>query len=261
MTTGTTTTPASAARMPHWPYPRVVAHRGGGALAPENTLAAIDTGARLGLKMIEFDAKLSADDVVFLLHDDKVDRTSNGRGAAADMTYAELAALDAGSWFDGRFSGERMPTLAQVQARCAALGLAANIEIKPCAGRERATGRAVADEAAQRWRHAPVPPLLSSFSFDALAAARAAQPELPRGLLFGAVPADWREQTEALACVSLHADHRKLDARLVGEIKAAGLFMLAYTVNDRERARALAQWGVDAICTDRIDLIGADFLS
>lgn len=259
--TTTGTTAASADGTPRWPYPRIVAHRGGGALAPENTLAAIDTGAGLGLKMIEFDAKLSADGIVFLLHDDTVDRTSNGRGAAAGKTYAELSALDAGRWFDARFSGARMPTLAQVHTRCTALGLAANIEIKPCPGRESATGRAVADEAAQLWRHAALPPLLSSFSFDALAAARDAQPDLPRGLLFGAVPADWREQTDALACVSLHADHRKLDARLVADIKAAGLFILVYTVNDPERARTLAQWGVDAICTDRIDLIGADFLS
>jgi glycerophosphoryl diester phosphodiesterase len=79
-------------------------------------------------------------------------------------------------------------------------------------------------------------------------------------LLFGAVPADWRARTQALACLSLHADHRKLDARLVAEIKAAGLFILAYTVNDPQRARMLAQWGVDAICTDRIDLMGAAFL-
>jgi len=61
-----------------WPYPRVVAHRGGGTLAPENTLAALDEGARRGHRMVEFDAKLSADDVTFLLHDDTVDRTSNG---------------------------------------------------------------------------------------------------------------------------------------------------------------------------------------
>jgi glycerophosphoryl diester phosphodiesterase len=244
-----------------WPYPRVVAHRGGGTLAPENTLAAIDTGARLGLKMIEFDAKLSADDVVFLLHDDTVDRTSSGRGAAARLTYAEIGALDAGTWHHPRFAGERMPTLEQVAARCAALGLAANVEIKPCPGREDATGQRVADEAARLWSGCAVPPLLSSFSFAALAAARAAQPSLPRGLLFGSVPADWRAQTDALECVSLHADHRKLDARLVADIKAAGLFILAYTVNDPARAHLLGQWGVDSICTDRIDLIGADFFA
>jgi len=253
-------TPATH-RMAGWPYPRIVAHRGGGALAPENTLAAIDTGARLGLKMIEFDAKLSADDVVFLLHDDAVERTSDGRGAAARKPYSELAALDAGKWFDARFAGERMPTLAEVHERCAAHGLAANIEIKPCPGREVETGRIVAREAARLWQGATVQPLLSSFSFDALTAARDAQPELPRGLLFGAVPADWRALTDALSCVSLHADHRKLNAPLVESIKAAGLFILAYTVNDPERARLLAQWGVDAICTDRIDLIGASFLA
>ncbi|KAA0088240.1 glycerophosphodiester phosphodiesterase [Paraburkholderia sp. T12-10] len=247
--------------MPHWPYPRIVAHRGGGALAPENTLAAIETGARLGLRMIEFDAKLSADDVPFLLHDDTVDRTSNGRGAAARKTYTELAALDAGSWFDTRFRDERMPTLVQVHERCVALGLAANIEIKPCPGREVVTGRLVAQEAARLWQGVEPPPLLSSFSFDALAAARDEQPELPRGLLFGAVPPDWRAQTDALGCVSLHVDHRKLDAGLVAGIKAAGLHLLAYTVNDPARALMLAHWGVDAVCTDRIDLIGADFLA
>lgn len=258
--TTSTNPPASTSHLPRWPYPRIVAHRGGGSLAPENTLAAIEVGAGRGLKMIEFDAKLSADGVVFLLHDDTVDRTSNGRGAAARKSYAELAALDAGSWFDSRFAGERMPTLADVHERCDALGLAANIEIKPCPGREAQTGQRVAQEAARWWQGADVPPLLSSFSFEALASARDAQPGLPRGLLFGSVPSDWRERTDALACVSLHADHRTLDARLVQEIKAAGLFILAYTVNDPQRARALAQWGVDALCTDRIDLIGADFL-
>lgn len=245
----------------HWPYPRIVAHRGGGALAPENTLAAIDVGARLGHKMIEFDVKLSSDDVAFLLHDDKIDRTSNGRGAAAMMSYLQIAALDAGSWFDARFAGQRMPTLGEVAARCADHGLAANIEIKPSPGREAATGQRVALEAARLWSGAAVPPLLSSFSFSALAAARDAVRTLPRGLLFGSVDADWREQTAALDCVSLHADHRKLDPPLVDDIKSAGLFILAYTVNDPVRARALLEWGVDTICTDRIDLIRPDFAS
>ncbi|TDV28547.1 glycerophosphoryl diester phosphodiesterase family protein [Paraburkholderia caballeronis] len=77
-----------------------------------------------------------------------------------------------------------------------------------------------------------------------------------RGLLFGRVRGDWREQAAAPGCVSLHASHRHLDATLVARIKAAGLFMLAYTVNDLERARRLARWGVDTVCTDRLGLIG-----
>ena len=87
-------------------------------------------------------------DVVFLLHDDLVDRTSNGRGAAKTFRYEELERLDAGSWFDPRFAGARMPTLAQVAERCLTHGLAANIEIKPCEGRDVETGVLVAREAA-----------------------------------------------------------------------------------------------------------------
>ncbi|EAY69961.1 glycerophosphoryl diester phosphodiesterase [Burkholderia dolosa AU0158] len=241
----------------NWPYPRVVAHRGGGTLAPENTLAALDEGARRGHRMVEFDAKLSADDVTFLLHDDTVDRTSNGSGPAAGMRYATLASLDAGAWFDARFAGERMPTLEAAAVRCIAHALAANVEIKPCPGRERDTGRRVAADAAAYWRDAAVPPLLSSFSFDALRQARETAPELPRGMLYDAVPGDWHAQVvDALDCVSLHANHARLDEPLVRAIKSAGLRILVYTVNDLDRARELVRWGVDSVCTDRIDLIG-----
>jgi len=242
--------------MKNWPYPRVVAHRGGGTLAPENTLAGLCVGSGFGHTMVEFDAKLSADNVAFLLHDDTVERTSNGRGAAAQLRYVQIAAFDAGSWCDPRFEGEHMPTLAEAAQCCRDEGLAANVEIKPCPGREGETGRIVGAETARLWRGNAVPPLLSSFSFEALAAAREAAPDLPRGLLFEQVPDDWREQTAALGCVSLHASHRHLDEALVRSIKDAGLFILAYTVNDLERARLLASWGVDTLCTDRIDLIG-----
>jgi glycerophosphoryl diester phosphodiesterase len=246
--------------MTTWPYPRIVAHRGGGKLAPENTLAGIDTGARLGLKMVEFDAKLSADDVVFLLHDDLVDRTSDGHGPAAWMTYAQLRALDAGSWFGTTYAGATMPTLAEVAKRCFEKDLAANVEIKPCDGRDVKTGRLVAEEAARLWADAGRAPLMSSFSYVALEAAAKAAPELPRGMLYETIPDDWRAQAAALDCVSMHVDHRQLDERRVWEIKGSGLRILAYTVNDPQRARRLAEWGVDAICTDRIDVIGADFL-
>lgn len=244
-----------------WPYPAIVAHRGGGKLAPENTLEAIDVGAHYGHRMIEFDAKLSADDIVFLLHDDTVDRTSDGHGEAKALSYAQLRALDAGTWFSAEFANARMPTLEQVRERCAQHGLAANIEIKPSQGRDVETGVLVAREAATLWTDADPLPLLSSFSYVALEAARDAAPNLPRGMLYERVPADWRAQTAALSCVSLHANHRSLDEALVAQIKDAGLRILSYTVNDPARALQLAQWGVDAICTDRIDIIGADFLA
>jgi glycerophosphoryl diester phosphodiesterase len=243
-----------------WPYPRLVAHRCGGTLAPENTLAGFDACKRYGYRMVEFDAKLSADDHLFLLHDDTLDRTTNGHGPAAEHTWEELAKLDAGSWRDAAFAGERLPTLADAAARCKRDGIAANIEIKPCPGRDAITGQLVARAALALWQ-GETPPLLSSFSFEALAAAREAAPTLPRGMLFEAVPEDWLRIVRELDCVSLHASHKHLTAELVAEIRAEGLRVLVYTVNDPDRAKLLAQWGVDMICTDRIDMLAHDMLS
>jgi glycerophosphoryl diester phosphodiesterase len=243
-----------------WPYPRLIAHRCGGTLAPENTLAGFDACVRHGYRMVEFDAKLSADNQLFLLHDDTLERTTNGDGAAADHTWQQLAALDAGTWRGAQFAGVRLATLADAAQRCARDGIAANIEIKPCPGRDALTGTLVASSASTLWQ-GQTPPLLSSFSFDALAAARDAAPSLPRGMLFEQVPADWLRIVRELDCVSLHASHRYLSEPLVAQIRAAGLRMLAYTVNDPARAQLLAQWGVDMICTDRLDLLPHDMLA
>jgi len=243
----------------NWPYPAIVAHRGGGSLAPENTLAAIDVGAEYGHSMIEFDAKLAQDGHIFLLHDDTLDRTSNGKGIAGDLTWDQLVKLDAGSWYGSEFNETRLPLLSEVAARCAAHGMSANIEIKPTTGHDEETGRLVAQAAQQLWKDHPVAPLLSSFSVEALAAAQKAVPELPRGLLLEFWDENWLALTQKLACVSLHIDHKELTEARVALLKDAGLRVLVYTVNSPDRARLLLSWGVDCICTDRIDLIGPDF--
>jgi glycerophosphoryl diester phosphodiesterase len=242
-----------------WPYPRIVAHRGGGSLAPENTLAAIDTGARLGHSMIEFDAKLAQDGEIFLLHDDTLNRTSNGWGVAGDLIWDKLAQLDAGSWYSSSFTGERLPLLSAVAARCAEYGMMANIEIKGTSGLAYETGEQVALAAARLWDGQPVPPLLSSFDVPSLEAAQAAVPELPRGLLLDKWDENWQALTTRLGCVSLHINHKELTEERVRSLHQAGLRILVYTVNSPERARLLLDWGVDCICTDRIDLIGPNF--
>ena len=96
---------------PAWPWPAFIAHRGGGRLAPENTLAAIRTGADAGFRMVEFDVKLSADGLPFLLHDDTVDRTSNGHGTAHELDWRALGEMDFGSWHGPEFAGEPAPSL------------------------------------------------------------------------------------------------------------------------------------------------------
>lgn len=243
-----------------WPYPRIVAHRGGGALAPENTLAAIDMGAKYGHTMIEFDAKLAQDGEIFLLHDDTLNRTSNGWGVAGELSWNKLHELDAGGWYSAAFKGEKLPTLAEVAARCARHNMMANIEIKPTTGTDTETGTQVALAARELWKDLAVPPLLSSFEFAALVAAKKAAPELPRGLLMDEWRDDWKTLTDELACVSLHLNHKVLTAERVKEIKDAGLHILVYTVNKPERARELLGWGVDCLCTDKIDVIGPDFV-
>ncbi|MCG8155976.1 glycerophosphodiester phosphodiesterase [Brenneria goodwinii] len=242
-----------------WPYPAIVAHRGGGSLAPENTLAAIDVGASFGHKMIEFDAKLSQDGQIFLLHDDTLERTSNGWGIAGDLPWDRLTSLDVGNGYSKKFAGERLPLLSEVAKRCKQYGMAANIEIKPTTGHEQETGRQIALAARQLWQDHPIAPLLSSFSAPSLEAARQAVPELPRGLLLDEWDEDWQNLTRRLECVSIHLNHHLLTAERAALLKAAGLRILVYTVNQPERARILLNWGVDCICTDRIDLIGADF--
>jgi len=241
-----------------WPYPRIVAHRGGGKLAPENTLAAIDCGYHHGQKMIEFDAKLSADQQVFLLHDDTLNRTSSDHGIAGAMTWERLQHVDAGSWYSEQYSGEKLPLLAEVAERCRRYELFANIEIKPTTGTDSLTGTLVARYAAEYWRDMPKP-LLSSFSREALRAAKQQNPELPRGYLMHEWQSDGLATAQQLDCVALHLNYRLLTPARIAEIKQAGLRILAYTVNDPVIARHWLDQGVDMLCTDRIDLIGPDF--
>ena len=254
-----------------WPYPRVVAHRGGGTLAPENTLGAIRTGMAYGFRAIEIDAMLPRDDVAVLMHDSTLDRTAGMAGNVTDFEAAELTAFDVGSWHSARFARERIPLLADALAFCRAEGVWLNVEIKPAPGREADTGRVVATIVAQAYADVvrsagarsesvhPSVPLLSSFSVDALMAARAAAPDVPRGWLIDRVPADCRAHLDALGCVALHTNQRYLKRVQAADIKAAGAWLFCYTVNDPARARTLLDWGVDALCTDRIDLIGPNF--
>jgi glycerophosphoryl diester phosphodiesterase len=249
-----------------WPYPRVIAHRGGGTLAPENTLAGMRCGLTHGFHAVEFDVMLSADGVPVLMHDPQFGRTVRGNGHVSGTTAAALTAMDAGSWFDSKFANEPVPTYEQVVRFCKENGIWMNVEIKPAPGFDQETGEAVARLTQQLFAHelktAGDPralPLFSSFSFVALAAAQATAPAIPRGYLLDAVPADWRDQLRALQAIALHTNHKKLNATQAAVIKQAGYGLFCYTVNTPERAREILEWGVDAFCTDRIDLIGPAF--
>jgi glycerophosphoryl diester phosphodiesterase len=237
-----------------WPYPRWVAHRGAGKLAPENTLAAFKLGAAHGYRMFECDAKLSADGVPFLMHDARLDRTTSGRGIGGEQPWSALAQLDAGSWHSRSHAGEPLPTLENIARFCLANGYLLNIEIKPTPGVERETGEAVAREAARLWQGAAVPPLLTSFQVASLEGAHAVQPDLPRGLLLDKLWDGWLEAAKRLGCVAIVCNHALWDAATVALAHDAGMRALSYTVNDDWAAQRLIDLGTDGIITDRVDL-------
>ena len=235
-----------------WPYPRVVAHRGGGALAPENTLGAIRLGASLGFRGVEFDVMLAGDRTPILIHDETLERTTGSRGQVSATPYSSLAGLDAGN-------GERIPRFEEAAELCRSLGVWANVEIKPAAGHERATGETVARMARDLWRGASLPPVLSSFSLAALEAARAAEPGARLGYLVDEIPPDWREVMKRLDCVSLHCNQEKLSAPQAREVHSDRYGLLCWTVNDPAIARRLLNWEVDCLVTDALEVIGPDF--
>jgi len=245
--------------MKPWPYPALVAHRGGGSLAPENTIAAIRLGHELGYTAAEFDVKLSRDGVAMLLHDPTLERTTSGRGEAGSLDWSALQALDAGAWHSDAFRGEAIARFDAVAKLMRAQGMMAHVEIKPSPGREKETGATVAALAAEFWRSAQVAPLLSSFSFEALSSAQVMAPELPRGWLTKQVTAETWGRLADLEAVSLHTDQKHLRREDVERVHAAGGRLMVYTVNDVARAAELFSWGVDGMFTDNLREFAAAF--
>jgi glycerophosphoryl diester phosphodiesterase len=248
-----------------WSDWQVIAHRCGGALAPENSLAGLEAAARAGLRTVEFDVMLSADGVPMLIHDETLERTTDGRGPVAQRTAAELGALSCNRGWGDRFAGEPVPTLQRALESCRRLGLLPNIEIKPFTGFERETGLVAARVAGTAWvaggdRAAggvgtQELPLLSSFSEVALAAAREVLPDWPAAMLFEAVPADWRTRIDALGASDLHCSRIQPGWDWLDSAREAGVPVRCYTVNDPAEAAALRRRGVVGVFSDRIDLL------
>lgn len=236
-----------------YPLPRWIAHRGGGALAPENTLAGFRLAKRLGYGAVEFDVMLSADGVPVIMHDETLLRTTGHAGRVPEMSAAELTALDAGAPFHRAFAGEPVPTFAALIDLCAELGLAANVEIKPAEGAAAVTAQAVAKALHDHWP-AGLPVLLSSFDEEAVAVVQAEIPALPRALLFEKIPEDWAKRMQHHQSIALHCHHSEVATPLGQAVLAAGVPVAVYTVNNAVLAESCWQAGVRAVFTDRLDL-------
>jgi glycerophosphoryl diester phosphodiesterase len=221
-------------------YPRIIAHRCGGNLAMENSLAGLAAAKRTGCRAVEFDVMLTADGVPILMHDETLDRTTRCRGHVAEMTLAQIRACD-----------PRVPTLGEAVGESQRLGLWANIELKPATGHEEETGAVVGRWLARNWNGNGV---ISSFSEKSALAGRRELPAAAFALLCDALPADWQVQMNRLNAVAVHLDAQRVDAEAARQLAAAGMPWAAWTVNDRSAADRLFALGAAAIFTDRPDL-------
>lgn len=233
-------------------YPLIIAHRGLSSRYPENTLTAFEKALDAGVQMIELDVTLSRDRQLVVVHDETLDRTTNGRGRVRDHSLAELKRLDAGAWFSARFSGVSIPTLEEV-LRMAAGRAAVNIEIKPEAYEAGHPEDAVERQVWGLSKRLGMTGDVVVSSFDARVLAEIARMELPPALAY---LSEGEAASRALAvCRSVHAfswnvDHRYLDRKRIDAAHAMGLRVFAYTVNSAGRFRRLLEMGADGIFTD-----------
>lgn len=241
--------------LPPLKLPRVVGHRGAATYAPENTLASLREARRRGATWVEFDVKLSGDGVAMLMHDESLKRTAGLDRLASATPWAEISGLDAGIWMAPTFTGQRVPSFVEAITCLGEEDLGANVEIKPCPGREAETARATVEILRRHWpAHLPAP-LLSSFKDAALAAALEAAPEFPRAILIDELKDDWRARAGAVDAVGVNTSGKKLSSARAAEIKAAGYLLSVYTINDPAKARELVAMGVDCVITDAPDVI------
>ena len=240
--------------------PDTLAHRGGAAMAPENTHAAFAYGRDIGADVIETDVQLSADGVPVLVHDRTLTRTTNAAAVfparsscrVGDFTWAELQRLDAGGWYHANFAGERIPRL-EALVDYADQGAGFDIELKNPAdspGLEQVVADVLAADA--RWdkvaRRGDL--VVTSFDLDSLAAFHALRPDLPVAGV-GRVPADDETLAQHAAWMSSWVtNYRFLHDTDVTRLKTAGLDVVAYTVNNVEDMEQMIDLGVDGVLTD-----------
>ncbi len=235
--------------------PKIIGHRGCAAYAPENTLEGLHTAADMGVEWVEFDVKLTKDHIPVLFHDDTLERTTNGHGLVAETTYEDIKQLEAGSWFGDSFAGIKIPTLEEAIDVLIDRNLGLNLEIKPCPGREKETAEVALDILSQYWDdHERL--LISSFSHVSVEVARDMATDWYRDLVLPPEwPENWAELADYLDVSAIGVEGNNCTRDQINELLALKKPIMAYTINDPDRARLLQSWGVDSFFSDAPDVV------
>lgn len=223
-----------------------IGHRGARGHAPENTLLSIDTGILLGADMIEFDVQRCGDELV-VIHDHRLERTTNGEGRIDQVGFEYLRSLDAGK-------GQQIPTLREVLNLIEAR-VSVNVEIKSADGTAAAIADAIREALGDGWNASQF--LVSSFHLPELYEFTQIIPEVPVAALVCGVPLDWAACATELGAQALNISAEFADRRLIRDAQSRGLKVFAYTVNHEKDIVALRDAGVDGVFTDYPDRVVA----
>jgi glycerophosphoryl diester phosphodiesterase len=237
---------------------RVVGHRGATALAPENTIASLGRGVRDGADEVEFDVQRTKDEVAVLLHDDTLDRTTSGRGPLRERTLSEVRLLDAGSWFGAEFSGERIPSLAEVCAWAKSAGADLSVELKqpaPAEGLPMDDGLAESVVEELRATGLLARAVIHSFDHPTVARVREIAPDARAALLYtGPNLVDPLAIARTVpGIVAIHLRWYWVSRQLCEAAHAEGLRVHAYGIPEpleRETVLRLTGFGVDSLSAD-----------
>jgi len=235
--------------------PTIVGHRGVTETGPENTLGAIERAADEGATWVEFDVQLSGDNIPLVIHDETLDRTTDGAGRLIDRSAASLTSLDAGKWFHKKFEGQKIPTFLEIVDLCDHLGLGMNIEIKPGLGDHAGTtAAALKDLEKFNWKDTSRL-LISSFEHQSLVTAHQLAPAIPRGYLLHEIPSNWLMLLREIEATTLHSNYETFSMRHQELIQAEGYPIMLYSVDTPQAALRMLNRGVETLCTGTPALI------
>lgn len=235
------------------PVMKIYAHRGYSAKYPENTLPAFEAAANLPIEGVEFDVHLTKDQQVVVIHDESINRTSNGIGYVKDMTLQELREFDYGSWFSEEFVGAKIPTLEEVLSVFRGTNLRVNIELKSDIFVYEGLEKLVLQKAAALKMKDQV--VISSFDHEAVARSAELAPDVENAALFVNTILDIAEYQEKLPAKALHVSLPSALRRPIREAIEKGSVVRVWTVNKIEHAALLLHTGIDAIFTDEPEMM------
>jgi glycerophosphoryl diester phosphodiesterase len=230
--------------------PILIAHRGGSFEAPENTMAAFRHAIGLGMRFVELDVQMSSDGELMVIHDETLDRTTDGAGEVRDYTFEELRQLDAGARFAPEYAGERIPTLREVLELCVPEGVGVVIELKS-PDLYRGMEEKVAALVGEMWLRGAENIWCISFNHNAIRRMRNLDAALPLGYLY-----EWNEESfiapdDVVQAVCPYFRTALTYPEQVAEAHRLGKFVFVYTVDEAEDIRLLIEAAIDGMVSDR----------